>query len=91
MRARVFLGYLLDLPVVPPLLATGMTSSYDRARGSVSSHGSDCGTSCRALSLRVLVLLLLRFVLLLLRLLLLLILLLLVVRRRWWICRLGLR
>jgi hypothetical protein len=73
-----------------------MTSSYDRARGSVSSHGSDCGTCCRALSLRVLVLLLLRFVLLLLRLLLLLVLLLglrlfLVLRRGWWICRLGLR
>ena len=62
-----------------------MTSSYDRARGSVSSSGPDYGTCCRTLGPIVCILLLLSLLLLL------GLLLLLVLRRRWWICRLGLR
>jgi len=70
---------LLVLSVVPPLLATGMPSSDDRARGSVSRNGSDCGSGCRTLSPigRTLAVLLFLGVLLLLGLLLLLVLLLL--------------
>jgi len=39
---------LLLMPVVPPLLATGMPSSDDRACASVPHHASDYGTACRA-------------------------------------------
>jgi len=42
---------LLLVPVVPPLLTTGMTSSDDRACGCVAgSCGSDGGTGCCTLS-----------------------------------------
>ena len=77
----------LVLPVVPPLLATGMSSSDDRARASVPHRASDYGTACRALSpiSRTLgVLLLLRLRLLLGLCLFLGLCLLLGWRRRWW-------
>ena len=50
----LFRCLLLLLPVCPSILTTGMTSSDNGALGSVScSHGSDCGTGCCTLSLRV--------------------------------------
>jgi hypothetical protein len=62
--ARPVVSMLLP-PVGPPLLATGMPSSNDRAPCCVPRSGSDCGTSCRTLSPTVGVLLRLRFRLLL--------------------------
>jgi hypothetical protein len=84
-RAHARSYVLLALPVVSPLLATGMTSPDDRALGRVPrSGGSDCGTGCRTLSLWVGALLLLVLCLLL-------ILRLLLGLRRPGICRLCLR
>ena len=65
------LGYqVVSLPVVPPRLAPGMTSSDDCTRGGIPGNCPDGCTGCCALSLRVLVLLLSLRVLLSLRLLL---------------------
>ena len=41
---------LLAVPLGPPLLATGMPGSDDRAGGGVARNGSDCGAGCRTLS-----------------------------------------
>jgi hypothetical protein len=51
-------------PIIPPLLATGMTSSYYCARSSISSNGSDYGTSRRTLGPTMVVLFLLVLLLL---------------------------
>ena len=62
---RGALDYQMSLPVVPPRLAPGMTSSYNRTCGGIPGNGSDYGTGCCTLSLRVFILLLLSLRLLL--------------------------
>ena len=78
------------MPVVPPLLPTGMPGSDDRARTGVPHRTSDDGTSCRTPSSisRTLAALLLALCLLLALLWLLGLRLLLGWRCRWWRLRL---
>ena len=80
---------LVVLPILAPLLATGMSSSDDRARSGVPGSGSDYSAPCRTPSPTVIVLLLILLFLLRLRLLALcrlLVLRLLLGRRRRWRC-----